>query len=235
MQHIIVFGASGTIGSALVYEIARRYPFVQISAVSRQTPHFPLNNVQSYVVDYLNEAQLTDLADQLPAIDWLIIATGILHDDKAKPEKSIRDFNADQFAHVYEVNVIVPALITKYFAPKLTKHQPVKLAALSARIGSISDNRLGGWYAYRASKAALNMLLKTLSIELKRINNNSLVVGLHPGTVDSPLSKPFQAHIAKENLFTPTIAAAQLIDLLEALTPEQTGKCYAFDGSIIEP
>lgn len=235
MKHIIIFGAGGTIGAALVHELARHYPLAQISAVSRQTTYFPLANVQSYIVDYLNEIQLDKLANQLPVIDWLIVATGILHDDKAKPEKSIRDFTADKFAHVYEVNVIVPALIVKYIMPKLAKHQPVKIAALSARIGSISDNQLGGWYAYRAAKAALNMLLKTLSIELKRSNPQSVVVGLHPGTVDSPLSKPFQTHIAKENLFTPSRAAAQLIDVLEALTPEQTGNCYAFDGCLIEP
>jgi NAD(P)-dependent dehydrogenase (short-subunit alcohol dehydrogenase family) len=235
MEHIIVFGASGTIGSALVHELARRYPLAQVSAVSRQATHFSITNVQSYVVDYLNEAELNSLVDQLPAVDWVVIATGILHDDQVKPEKSIRDFSADKFAHVYEVNVIVPALITKHIIPKLAKHQAVKVAALSARIGSISDNRLGGWYAYRAAKAALNMLLKTLSIELKRINSNSVVVGLHPGTVDSPLSKPFQAHMAQENLFTPAKAAVQLIDVLESLTPEQTGNCYAFDGCLIEP
>jgi NAD(P)-dependent dehydrogenase (short-subunit alcohol dehydrogenase family) len=234
-KHIAVFGSGGTIGGALVDGLAQRYPQAQIRAISRSGKVFPLENVTTHALDYTNEDQLADLASQLEWLDWIIVATGILHDHAIMPEKSIRDFSSDKFAHLYQVNVIVPAMISKYFVPKLHKRQPVIMAALSARIGSISDNRLGGWYAYRASKAALNMLLKTLSIELARTNPQAIVVGLHPGTVNSPLSLPFQVHIAKENLFTPYAAANHLIDVLTRLMPENTGQCLAFDGSVIEP
>jgi NAD(P)-dependent dehydrogenase (short-subunit alcohol dehydrogenase family) len=234
-KHIAVFGSGGTIGGALVNALAQRYPQAQICAISRSGKAFLLENVTAYTLDYVDEDQLADLASQLEWLDWIIVATGILHDDDIMPEKSIRDFRSDKFAHLYQVNVIVPAMISKYFVPKLHKKKSVIMAALSARIGSISDNRLGGWYAYRASKAALNMLLKTLSIELARTNPQAIVVGLHPGTVNSPLSLPFQAHIAKESLFTPNVAANHLIDVLTCLRPENTGQCLAFDGIVIEP
>lgn len=235
MQRIAVFGSAGTIGAALITELAGRYPTADIFAFSRSGRQFEPRNVQSYAVDYLNEAQLANLAKSLAPLDLILIATGVLHDDQATPEKSIRQLSVDQFAHLFEVNTIVPAMIIKQFAPSLAKDKRVILAALSARIGSISDNRLGGWYAYRASKAALNMLLKTLSIELSRNHKQSIVVGLHPGTVDSPLTKPFQSSVPEGSLFTAQASASHLIDVLMQLTPQQTGRCFAFDGEEIAP
>ena len=108
-------------------------------------------------------------------------------------------------------------------------------AALSARVGSISDNQLGGWYAYRASKAALNMIIKTAAIEVRRRNPHAIVVGLHPGTVDSDLSKPFQGNVPEGKLFTPDFAAGKLLTVLEGLAPAQTGRCFGWDGEEILP
>lgn len=235
MKRIAVFGASGAIGAALVTELALRFSEAEIFAFSRTETVFASDRVHGMTLDYLNEAQLSATAKQIAPLDMIVVATGILHDEQAKPEKSIRDFTVDQFMHLYQVNTVVPAMIAKAFIPVLSKDKQVIFAALSARIGSISDNRLGGWYAYRASKAALNMLLKTLSIELSRSNKQSIVVGLHPGTVDSSLSKPFQASVPAGNLFTPEDSAKQLIDVLTHLTPKQSGKCFAFDGEEITP
>lgn len=129
----------------------------------------------------------------------------------------------------------MPALIAKHLLPKLNKDHPAIFAALSARVGSISDNQLGGWYAYRASKAALNMIIKNAAIEVGRRNRKAIVVGLHPGTVDSDLSKPFQGNVADGKLFTPEDSAQKLLEVLRSLGPEQTGKCFAWDGKEVLP
>ena len=125
-------------------------------------------------------------------------------------------------------------MVAKYFAKKLSKETNSVMAILSARVGSISDNRLGGWYAYRASKAALNMLIKTLSIEIKRTHKVSAIIGLHPGTVDSNLSKPFQNNVPDGKLFTPEYSASELLKVVFDRTEIDTGKVFAFDGSEIE-
>ena len=151
------------------------------------------------------------------------------------PEKSLRDLSSDKFHRIFEVNTITPALIAKYFLRKLNKEKTSIFTALSARVGSISDNQLGGWYAYRASKAALNMIIKNAAIEVARENKKAIIVGLHPGTVDSDLSKPFQGHVADKNLFTPEYSAEKLLKVLEDLSPEKTGKCFAWDGKEILP
>ena len=140
----------------------------------------------------------------------MLIASGVLHDAAAgiAPEKSWRALDAAAMARVFAVNTIGPSLIAKHFLPLLARDRRVIFAALSARVGSISDNRAGGWHAYRASKAALNMMIKGLAIELARRNPAALCVGLHPGTVDSPLSAPFQRNVPAAELFTPARAAA---------------------------
>lgn len=181
------------------------------------------------------EAEAAELAAKEKPLDLVIVANGILHDEGLMPEKALRDLSAKNFHRVYEANTITPALIAKYFLPKLNRDQPSIFAALSARVGSISDNQLGGWYAYRASKAALNMIIKNAAIEVGRRNKHAIVVGLHPGTVNSDLSKPFQSKVADGKLFTPDYSAEKLLDVLGNLSPEQTGKCFAWDGKEVLP
>ena len=134
---------------------------------------------------------------------------------------------------VFAINTFAPGLIIKYIKPYLNKAERNVIGLLSARVGSISDNRLGGWYAYRASKAALNMLIKSASIELGRSHKRSIIIGLHPGTVDTGLSKPFQGRLKEGQLFTPEYSIAQMTNVIETVTNEQSGLCLAYDGSVI--
>ncbi|MEO6361030.1 MAG: SDR family NAD(P)-dependent oxidoreductase, partial [Sphingomicrobium sp.] len=152
-----------------------------------------------------------------------------------RPEKTYRDLSQSALMRYFAVNAVGPALIAKHFLPLLPKDEPSVFAALSARVGSITDNRLGGWYGYRSSKAALNMLIKTLAIELARTRPLAICVGLHPGTVDTKLSKPFQKNVGPDRLFSTARAACQLIDVLDHLTPAQSGNCFAWDGKQIAP
>lgn len=194
--------------------------------------------ITSYEIDYNCEDSIKDIAykaSQKSPLDLIINATGILHDDLVAPEKSLRDLSPKSMQHLYKIDCIIPSIIAKHFIPKLNKENRSIFATLSARIGSISDNRLGGWCSYRAAKSALNMMIKTISIETKRSNKNAIIVGLHPGTVDSPLSKPFQKSLPKGQLFTPDFSIASMTLVLNYLTSEDTGKLFAFDGEEIEP
>jgi len=131
---------------------------------------------------------------------------------------------------VFAINTIGPALVAKHFLPLLDRNRRSVFAALSARVGSISDNRLGGWYGYRASKSALNMIIKTLAIELSRRNREAICIGLHPGTVDSRLSAPFQNNVAADKLFAPDLAATQLLEVVDQVRSEQSGRLLAWNG-----
>ena len=165
----------------------------------------------------------------------MIVATGILFDGNITPEKSLRELSAKKFLRLFEVNTILPALIAKHFLPKLNKQDRSIFAALSARVGSVSDNKLGGWYSYRASKSGLNMIIKNAAIEINRQNKNAIIVGLHPGTVDSNLSKPFQGNVPDGKLFTPDYSVKRLLDVLGNLTPESSGRCFSWDGKEVQP
>jgi NAD(P)-dependent dehydrogenase (short-subunit alcohol dehydrogenase family) len=147
----------------------------------------------------------------------------------------MRELDPAWLARQFAINAIGPALVAKHFLPIMAKAGTPVFAALSARIGSISDNRLGGWYGYRAAKAALNQLIATLAIEQRRHYERSIVVGLHPGTVDTALSKPFQANVRPGHLFAPDRAAMQLLDVIDGLKPADSGKLFGWDGSRIEP
>jgi NAD(P)-dependent dehydrogenase (short-subunit alcohol dehydrogenase family) len=228
-QNIAILGASGAIGSAFVNLLSKTYPNASLFAFSRNGEHG---------IDYGSEESISKAAEltvKEKPLDLVIVSVGILHDGVLMPEKSLRDLSAEKFHRIFEVNTITPALIAKYFLPKLNKEQLSIFAALSARVGSISDNQLGGWYAYRASKSALNMIIKNAAIEVRRQNKKSIIVGLHPGTVDSNLSKPFQGNVNEGKLFTPEYSAEKLLAVLKSLRLEQTGKCFAWDGKEIFP
>lgn len=170
------------------------------------------------------------------SLDLVIVATGILHDEELlKPEKRLKDLSANNMTRVFLINAIGPALIMQHFLPLLKDSKKVIFVALSARVGSISDNRLGGWHSYRASKAALNMLIKTTSIEYSRVNKYAVIIGLHPGTVDTKLSKPYQAQVDKMKLFSSEVAVVQLARVLDNLQLSDSGKIFSWDGKEVPP
>jgi NAD(P)-dependent dehydrogenase (short-subunit alcohol dehydrogenase family) len=163
----------------------------------------------------------------------VIVATGLLHAEGRGPEKALRDLDPIWLAKVHAVNAIGPALVAKHFLPIMPNSGRTVFAVLSARVGSIADNRLGGWYGYRASKAALNMLVRSLAIEERRRNSRAIVAGLHPGTVDTALSRPFQGNVQPGRLFDPERAALQLLDVIEDLKPTDSGNLFDFEGTEI--
>ena len=150
------------------------------------------------------------------------------------PEKTMRAMSHDGFTQSFMSNTIGPAMSAQALLPLLRRDQKSVFTALSARVGSISDNRLGGWYAYRAAKAALNMVIKTLAIEYGRRFPEAIIAGLHPGTVDTALSKPFQSNVPEGKLFTPEFCAQRLIEVIDGLVPEDSGGLFAWDGQQIE-
>ena len=166
-------------------------------------------------------------------VDWLINCVGFLHGEKGGPEKGIRFFDPDFFFENIQVNTLPTMLLARDFSRALKQSPAAILATVSARVGSIADNRLGGWYSYRVSKAALNMALKTLSIEWKHSHPRGCVVALHPGTNDTALSKPFQANVAPQDLRDPAATAASFVELLSGLDREQSGSFFAWDGESI--
>jgi NAD(P)-dependent dehydrogenase (short-subunit alcohol dehydrogenase family) len=167
-------------------------------------------------------------------LDLVIIATGVLHRATAvRPEKSLRDIDPVAMTEVFRVNTIGPALLAKHLLPRFRRNGKTVFAALSARVGSIGDNRLGGWVSYRSSKSALNMVLKTLSIEHARRFPDAVVAALHPGTVDTALSAPFQRRVPERGLFTPARSVGHMLSVIDKLTVEDTGGFFAWDGTRI--
>jgi NAD(P)-dependent dehydrogenase (short-subunit alcohol dehydrogenase family) len=234
-KNIVIIGASGGLGSAFV-KIFADDPANKVHAFSRSEIENKLDNVNYGSIDFTDEASIIQASEQsakIGQLDCVIVASGMLHDSDLMPEKSFRDIGVENFQRSFVVNTIGPALVAKHFLPKLQPSQRSVFAALSARVGSIEDNRLGGWYAYRASKAALNMLIKTASIEVARRQKQAIVVCLHPGTVDTDLSQPFQQRVPSGKLFTTDYSVRQLITVLQGLTAADSGKVFAWDGSEI--
>lgn len=231
--HAVVIGASGGIGRALAQALAARPDVASVTALSRRPVEFLDAKIAAGRIDLLDErsiaAAAAACADLPPRL--VVCAAGLLHAGPIQPEKSLRELDPDRLARVLAVNTIGPALVIKHFAPLLPRQGKSVIALMSARVGSISDNRLGGWYAYRASKAALNQVVRTASIEIARRWREAVVVGLHPGTVETPLSAPFSANLSPDKLFTPAFAAARLLAVIDGLGPGDSGKCFAWDGS----
>ena len=236
-QHVVIFGGSGAIGSAFVAALSEAYPDAIIEVISRSPAKKYLSNIIWHQVNDYNELAMASVVDQLSdlPVDLCLITLGILHQDDVKPEKSLKDLSEYQLSTVFRANVIAPAIIFKHMVPLMQKKSRSILACLSARVGSISDNQLGGWYAYRASKAALNMLVKNASIEVSRFFRYPIVVGLHPGTVISFLSNPFSSGVSKNKLFSPEQSVAYLLSVLSNLDTKESGRCFAFDGREILP
>ena len=238
MKNVVIIGASGAIGSAFVKVTSAMLPEATVHAFSRTAGDYGLGNVSEHRLNYYDESSLAQAAvaaSEKEPVDFLLVALGMLHDETIVPEKSLRDLSAEKFRKIYEVNAIAPALVGKYFLPTLNREQRSVCAFLSAHAGSISDNDLGGWYSYRCAKAALNMLVKNFAIEVGRRNKQAVIVGLHPGTVDSNLSSIFKAGLPAHKLFAPEYSAQRLMDVLKSRTPEHSGRCFSWDASEVLP
>ncbi|MBC7514084.1 MAG: SDR family NAD(P)-dependent oxidoreductase [Herminiimonas sp.] len=246
----LVVGATGGIGFALSAQLAANAQVARLFVVARAaTKNASLadliaqsgERVVAIDCDIRDEAALANMAAAItaavPALHLIINTAGMLHDSSSendvRPEKSLMQITAAGLQASFAINAFGPILLAKALLPLLRHAAPVVFASLSARVGSISDNRAGGWYSYRAAKAAQNQLLKTLAIELARLNRQSIVLALHPGTTDSSLSKPFQANVRAEKLFTPAFAAASLLQVIAARLPADSGNFYAWDGQPI--
>ena len=218
----VVFGANGGIGGALVEALRAAGDFQHVIAFSRRTsPSF----------DLLDEASLESAASLAGArgpVRLVIDATGFLHDERQSPEKSWRQLDAAWLARSFALNAIGPALMMKHVLPLLPRSGKAVFATLSARVGSIGDNRLGGWYAYRASKAALNQLVRTAAVELARRSPDALCIALHPGTVETALSAPFAGSAL--DVHTPAAAARHLLAVVEELTADANGGFFDWRG-----
>jgi NAD(P)-dependent dehydrogenase (short-subunit alcohol dehydrogenase family) len=230
----IIIGSSGGLGAALARHLTLRGFAVTGLSRSPRTGAAVAEASIDLGSEESIEAAANRLRDRAP-YQLIIVATGLLHDDDIVPEKTYRDLDQASLLKYFAINAAGPALVAKHFIPLLPRNGRCLFAALSARVGSIGDNRLGGWYGYRAAKAALNMLIKTLAIEVSRTRPEAICVGLHPGTVDTRLSKPFQKGIAADRLFSADQAAERLLDVIEGLAPAQSGKCFAWDGEEIGP
>ena len=224
----VIIGSGGGIGGAL----ADLFDSDDAVTVYR------LGRSEAIRLDLTDENSIAKAAEELSALRvtpaLVVVATGLLHRDGIGPEKSLRELDPEWMLENYRINAVGPALVAKHFLPLMPRNQRTVFAVLSARVGSISDNKLGGWYSYRASKAALNMLIRNLAIEWQRKSAEAIIVGLHPGTVETGLSAPFKGNPATER-FTPAKAAEQLLNVLDRLNPAQSGQVFAFDGELIAP
>ena len=234
----IVVGSTGGIGGAFVDALVASDRVEAVHALSRTGASHPSPKVRNLTFDFLDEESViaaTQALDEVGPFELIIVATGLLQGQGISPEKNMRALDLDAMRTSFEVNTFGPSLTAKYFLPHLRRDGKAVFAALSARVGSISDNRLGGWYAYRASKAALNMMLKSLSIEVGRRFKRQIIIGLHPGTVDTALSKPFQSNVPDGKLFTPDYSAGKLLEVIDQVSPSDTGQLFAWDGQKIDP
>jgi len=234
--NVAVFGASGGLGAEFVRRLAADPGVGRVLALSRTEISGQSEKLRSLEVDICNEESMSKAAaaaKDFAPFDLVIVATGILHADGIQPEKRLQDIAVDNMQQLFRVNTIGPALVVKHFLPLMRKGRKSVFAALSARVGSIGDNRLGGWVSYRASKAALNMILKTAAVEHRRRFPDSVVVGLHPGTVDTSLSAPFQRNVPDGKLFAPAFAVERLLGVIDTVTPADSGGFFAWDGQSI--
>lgn len=226
----IVIGATGGIGKAFTTHLKASGHFAEILQYARTT---------TPALDFTKPETIATCADHAEQqaqqsgrdIRMIIDATGYLHDDAFQPEKSLRQIDPDYMAKQFQINAIGPALLMKHFCPLLPRSGKSVFATLSAKVGSIGDNRMGGWYGYRAAKAALNQLVKCAAIEIGRSKREAVCVALHPGTVDTGLSGPFAK--AGLRVQSPLEATANMLSVLDQLSAENSGGFYSYDGTAL--
>ncbi|MDY6782995.1 MAG: SDR family NAD(P)-dependent oxidoreductase [Cyanobacteriota bacterium] len=239
----LIVGASGGIGGAFVRQLLADNSIATVCATYRRREsastlltlenQYP-DKLTCFPLDTTQEEQIVEVVQKLSAsiekLHLVINCVGILHEGELQPEKSLRQLNAEHLLRYFQVNSIGTALLAKHLLPLLRHGDRSIFAAISAKIGSIGDNRLGGWYGYRASKAALNMLLRTIAIEYRRKTPRTIVTALHPGTTDTQLSEPFQKNVPAEKLFSVERCATQLLAVIDGLEENQSGQFFSWDG-----
>ena len=237
MKKVAVIGSSGAIGNAFLEHYIKDESVENIFSFSRSNISIENNKVIHGLIDVENETSIQKASQSLEEVklDEIIIASGLLHTEDFGPEKSIKDLEADNILKILSVNTVGPAIVGKYFLPLLNKKNKSVMAFLSARVGSISENKLGGWYSYRASKAALNQIIKNFSIEINRVNPQAIILGLQPGTVESNFSQPFKKNVKEGNLFTAQYSVSMLLNVINSSTTKDSGKLIGWDGEEIKP
>ena len=242
----LIIGGTGGIGQAMIEQIlssAKQHDSVDVFATYyRSVPDIEADNLHWLQMDVSDEDSIKQAIDvikqQHAHIDWVLNCAGLLHTEQAQPEKALRQVETDFFLQNMQVNALASLLIAKHVKPLLAKAErsndkPAIFATISARVGSISDNQVGGWYSYRMSKAALNMGMKNLSIEWGRSLKDVCVVVMQPGTVNTQLSAPFQSNVADGHLFSPAYSAECLLEVLSGMTAAQSGSFVDWAGESI--
>ncbi|MGO2119548.1 MULTISPECIES: SDR family oxidoreductase [unclassified Psychrobacter] len=240
----LIIGGTGGIGKAMIEQLTANtaHDTFVFATHNKNLPDFEAANLHWISMDVCDESSIEQAADIIKQhtdhIDWVINCAGLLHTETQQPEKALRQMETDFFLQNMQVNALASLLIAKHMKSLLVKAKrsnkvPAVFATISARVGSISDNQLGGWYSYRMSKAALNMGMKNLSIEWGRSFKDVCMVVMQPGTVNTQLSAPFQGNVADGHLFSPAYSAECLLEVLSGMTAAQSGSFVDWAGESI--
>ncbi len=230
MQAIVV-GGSGGIGTAFIKHLHEHTDYDIVTTYNHHQPDAKLSGVSYQQLDITDERSIESFCESVDEVGFYINAAGFLHSEEFSPEKSTRHINKYYFIESMMVNALPTLLFARFLASKFRHKQPAVFATVSARVGSIEENYLGGWYSYRASKAALNQVMKTLSIEWQRGLPNVCVAALHPGTTDTALSQPFQKNVPQGQLFSADQSVTYMMEVIANLKPELTGRFWSFDNT----
>ena len=217
----IVIGSDGTIGSVIVDQLGSKYEVYRISRASCDYSESALQAQSEYLM-------------KQGKFSKIICTIGVLHDDVVNPEKRIKELDQNKLMHYFYINSVLPTLCIKHFHNLLDKSSSSTFACLSAMVGSTKDNQLGGWYGYRASKAALNSLVKTASIELTRTHKSSSLIAIHPGTTIGDLSAPFAKNVKPGKYYTPSQSAQRILAVMNSVSPNQSGSFFNWDGQLLD-
>ncbi|MDB9312061.1 SDR family NAD(P)-dependent oxidoreductase [Spirulina sp. CS-785/01] len=244
MKNALILGGNGGIGFAFVQHLLQRDNITRIYATYRrpesaedlkilaQQSNQRLQLLQLDITDEDNIAQVVKgIQQDIKQLHFVINCVGLLHGGELQPEKSLRQLNSDHLIQYFQVNSIGGVLLAKHLLPLLQHKERNVFASISAKIGSIEDNYIGGWYGYRASKAALNMFMRTVAIEYRRKSPQTIIIQLHPGTTDTALSQPFQRNVPPEKLFTCDRTVTQLLNIIDTVTETESGQFFSWDGS----